>query len=119
VATVTAVHDPRSPCEGSQGGVHPVVLVGILQETLIDGILVPTRKSFTGPSWPITTGREVFRARGLCVGPKPQALGKPVGQKRAQRRVPDSRMKADGAGDPCPDPPLGGLGGPGGLGGAD
>ena len=67
-----------------------------------------TRKSFTVPSWPITTGREVFRARGLCAGPKPQALGKPVGQKWARRRVPDPRMKADGAGDRCPDPPMGG-----------
>jgi hypothetical protein len=34
------VHDPRSPCEGSRGAVHLVVLVEVLQETLVDGVQV-------------------------------------------------------------------------------
>jgi hypothetical protein len=32
------VHDPRSPSEGNRGAVHPVILVEILQETLVDGV---------------------------------------------------------------------------------
>ena len=67
-----------------------------------------TRKSFTEPILAHHHWREVFRTRGLCVGPEPQALGNPAGHKRVQGRVPDSRMKVDGAGDRCPDPPLGG-----------
>ncbi len=47
------VHDPRSPCEGSWRAVHLVVLVEKLQETLVDGVQVTTRKSFTAPSNPI------------------------------------------------------------------
>lgn len=47
------VHDPRSPCEGSRRAVHLVVLVEMLQETLVDGVQVTTRKSFTAPSNPI------------------------------------------------------------------
>jgi hypothetical protein len=38
---------PPVALRGKPWAVHPVVLVGTLQETLIDGILVPTRKSFT------------------------------------------------------------------------
>ena len=47
------VHDPRSPCEGSRRAVHLVVLVEKLQETLVDGVRVTTRKSFAAPSNPI------------------------------------------------------------------
>ena len=34
---MTAVHDPRSPCEGSQEAVHPVIPLETLRETLVDG----------------------------------------------------------------------------------
>jgi hypothetical protein len=37
---------PRSPCEGSQGAVHPVTLVEMLQETLVDGVGWTTATSF-------------------------------------------------------------------------
>jgi hypothetical protein len=36
--------------------VHLVVLVEIPQETLVDGVQETTRKSFTGPSRPLTAG---------------------------------------------------------------
>jgi hypothetical protein len=42
------VHDPRLPSEGNRGAVHLVILVEILQETLVDGVQVDDRKSFTG-----------------------------------------------------------------------
>ena len=42
------VHDPRLPCEGSQGAVHLVVLVEMLQETLVDGVQVREKMSLTG-----------------------------------------------------------------------
>jgi hypothetical protein len=34
------VHDPRSPCEGSQGAVHPVIPLEILREPLVDRVQI-------------------------------------------------------------------------------
>ena len=34
------MHDPRSPCEGSQGAVHPVIPLEILREPLVDRVQV-------------------------------------------------------------------------------
>ena len=40
VPTLIVVHDPRSPCEGSQGAVHPVIPLEILREPLVDRVQI-------------------------------------------------------------------------------
>jgi hypothetical protein len=56
---------PQSPCEGSLRAVHPVILVAIHQETLVDGTEVNDGRTSTGPPWPITAGRQSVRADRL------------------------------------------------------
>ena len=34
--TMIVVHDPRTPCEGSQGAVHSVIPLETLRETRVD-----------------------------------------------------------------------------------
>jgi hypothetical protein len=68
---------PASPCEGSLRAVHPVILAETLQETPADELQGDEKGSFTGPSWPVTAGREVVRADRLYVLSNPQALGNP------------------------------------------
>jgi hypothetical protein len=58
---------PPSPCEGSQEAVHPVVLVEMLQETLVDGVRVDDGKVVPlGPSRPITVQALPGPSRGMC-----------------------------------------------------
>jgi hypothetical protein len=59
---------PPSPCEGSRGAVHPVILVEMLQETLVDGVQVDDGKIVPpGPSRPITTVQALpGPSRGIC-----------------------------------------------------
>jgi len=62
-ALLTVVHDPRLPCEGSQGPCTSSSCSGYSRRRLSMESSQTTRKSFTGlPSWPIMAhhgGREV------------------------------------------------------------
>jgi hypothetical protein len=61
------VHDPRSPGEGNRGAAHPVILVEMLQETLVDGVQVDDGKVVPlGPSRPITVQAVPGPSRGIC-----------------------------------------------------
>ena len=71
------MHDPRSPCEGSQGAVHPVILAESIQETLVDGSQVDDEKVVHLSIKADHCGTRSDPSRSAHVPSKPQALGKP------------------------------------------
>ena len=70
-----AVHDPRSPCEGSLRAVHPVILAESIQETLVDGSQVDDEKAVHRSIKADHCGSDP--SRSSHVPSKSQALGKP------------------------------------------